>query len=149
MRCICSSDESFNRRTTELKEHLVHRGYNPSQVQQQLERTRHLRQKDALTPRAKNTQNRRTPLVVSYHPNLPHLTAITQQNLPFLHASQCLKKAIPEAPIVAYCRPKNLRDLLVSAELKSPDTHLTQGSNPCGRPRCLLNMPAHQDLGHF
>jgi len=41
MRRICSSDESFNRRTTELKEHLVRRGYNPSQVQQQLERTRY------------------------------------------------------------------------------------------------------------
>jgi len=98
MRRICSSDESFNRRTTELKEHLVCRGYNSSLVQQQLERTRHLRQKDALTPRAKTTQNRRTPLVVSYHPNLPHLTAITQQNLPILHASQHRKKPYLSLP---------------------------------------------------
>ena len=68
---------------------------------------------------------------------LPHLTAITQKNLPILHASHRLKKAIPEPPIMAYRRPKNLRDLLVSAELKSPDRYQTQGSSLCGHPRCL------------
>ena len=68
---------------------------------------------------------------------LPHLTAITQKNLPILHASHRPKKAIPEPPIMAYRRPKNLRDLLVSAELKSPDRYQTQGSSLCGHPRCL------------
>ena len=136
MRRICSSDEAFNKRTTDLKEHLTPRSYEETTVQQQIERAKHLRQEDALRPPAEKATNKRTPLVVSYHPNLPHLTALTKEKLPILHASNHLKQAIPELPIVAYRRPKNLRDLLVSAELKTPDSCQAQGSSPCGHPRC-------------
>ena len=82
-------------------------------------------------------QNKRVPLVVSYHPSLPHLAALTSESLPVLHASHRLQQAIPEPPIVAYRRPKNLRNLLVSAELKSADNEPNQGSSPCGSKRCL------------
>ena len=136
MRRICLSDETFNKRTTELKEHLTCRGYDETTVQQQIERAKHLHQEDALRPPAERATNKRTPLVVSYHPNLPHLIALTQEKLPILHASNRLKQAIPELRIVAYRRPKNLRDLLVSAELKTPDSGQAQGSSPCGHPRC-------------
>ena len=136
MRHICSSDEAFNKRTTDLKEHLTRCGYDETTVQQQIERAKHLRQEDALRPPTEKATNKRTPLVVSYHPNLPHLTALTKEKLPILHASNHLKQAIPELPIVAYRQPKNLRDLLVSAELKTPDSCQAQRSSPCGHPRC-------------
>ena len=127
---------AFNKRTTDLKEHLTRCGYDETTVQQQIERAKHLHQEDTLRPPTEKATNKRTPLVVSYHPNLPHLTALTKEKLPILHASNCLKQAIPKLPIVAYRRPKNLRDLLVSAELKTPDSCQAQGSSPCGHPRC-------------
>ena len=113
MRCTCSSDEAFNKRTTELKEHITCHGYDETNIQQQIKRAKHLRQEDALRPPAEKATNKRTPLVVSYHPNLLHLTALTQEKLPILHASNHLKQAISKLPIVAYRQPKNLSDLLV------------------------------------
>ena len=54
-----------------------------------------------------------------------------------LHVSERLKEAIPEAPIIAYRRPRNFRDLLVRAELKpiSEDTG-HNGNSPCNNRRC-------------
>ena len=84
-----------------MKEHLTRRGYDETTVQQQIVRAKHLRQEDALRPPTEKATNKRTPLVVSYHPNLPHLTALTKEKLPILHASNHLKQAIPELPIKA------------------------------------------------
>ena len=50
MRRICSSDEDFLKRTSELKTHLAHRGYVPSFVQEQINRALYIRRSDALTP---------------------------------------------------------------------------------------------------
>ena len=38
MRCICSSDDDYQRRAAELETHLLRRGYEPSFVQQQIHR---------------------------------------------------------------------------------------------------------------
>ena len=118
MRCIYSTNDDFKKRSLELKSHLLHRGYKPSFVQDEIDQASHIRREDALTPWTRTCHNKRVPLVVTYHPNLPNLTALTKNNLPVLHASSRLKKTIPERPLIAYRRPKNLRDLLVKAELK-------------------------------
>ena len=68
---------------------------------------------------------------------LPNLTALTKNNFPVLHASSSLKKAIPKRPLIAYRRPKNLRDLLVKAKLKPAGLQPAGGSSPCGTRRCL------------
>ena len=80
MRQICSSDEAFNTRNTKLKEHLTCRGYlyNNKSTGQTPPLSRY-----SQTTR-KETTNKRTPLVVSYHPNLPRLTALTQEKTPVL-----------------------------------------------------------------
>lgn len=136
MRRICSSDGDFLKRTAELKSHLTRRGYSPSFIQGQIDRASSIRRADALAPGLREA-NRRVPLVVTYHPSLPNLPTITRDNTPVLHASQRLKNAIPESPIIAYRRPKNLRDLLVSSHLKPPSFEPARGSSPCGSRRCL------------
>ena len=85
----------------------------------------------ALQPRARQ-RNNRVPLVTTYDSRLPNLNKITRNYLPVLHVSERLKEAIPEAPMTAYRRPKNLRDLLVRAELKfiTEDTR-RNGNSPC------------------
>ena len=134
MRRICSSDEDFFKRTSELRTHLACRGYEPPFIQ---DRASCIRRGDALTPQPIHQTNSRTPLVATYHPSLPNLSQITKSNSPVLHASQRLKKAIPENPIIAYRRPKNLRDILVSAQLKPSSFEPAHGSSPCGNKRCL------------
>ena len=58
-------------------------------------------------------------------------------HLPLLCASTRMKQAFPERPFVAYRRPKNLRDLLVHANLKPSHLEPARGSSPCESKRCL------------
>jgi hypothetical protein len=55
-----------------------------------------------------------------------------------MHLSPKLQDAIPDSPVLAFRRPKNLRDILVSARLKplSTDDSLPQTfvCNPCNKP---------------
>ena len=85
--------------------------------------------------RQRNRDSTRVPLVVTYHPSLPPLTTITQKHHSLLHLSDRLKKAFPTPPIIAFRRPRNLRDLLVRADL-SPPARTSPGNSACGRPRC-------------
>ena len=137
IRRICSSEENFVRHANELQSHLIHRGYNRSFVHQQIVRAGAICRIDALAPRSKRTKSNRVPLVTTFHPNLPNLRRITKSFFPLLHTSSRLKQAIPETPIVAYRRPKNLRDLLVSAQLKPTEFAPAHGSAACGGSRCL------------
>ena len=75
------------------------------------------------------------PLVVTYHPILPSFYSTTKCHLPILHASERLRRAFQYPPLIAFCRPKNLRDLLVRATLTST-SHEPPGNFPCGASKC-------------
>ena len=77
----------------------------------------------------------RVPLITTYHPDLSPLRHTVDSLLPVLHTSQRLRNSIPEPPIVAHQRPRNLRDLLVRAELK-PTWIEYSGSSACLKSRC-------------
>ena len=77
----------------------------------------------------------RIPLVVTYHPNLPSLKLTTNQHHSILNTSERLRKAFPSFPLIAFRRPKNLKDLLVRASLKPP-SYNKPGNRPCGAARC-------------
>ena len=47
-----------------------------------------------------------------------------------------MQKAVPNAPLVAYRRPRSLKDLLVRASIRLPENILHEGSRQCGRRRC-------------
>ena len=134
LRRICSDDDTYLKRAEELKEYLVHRGYKGEEIQQQIDRATSVTRTKALTrSEIKNTD--RVPLVVTFHPQLPSLGKILRDHLPTLHISEKMKKAVPNPPLVANRRPKNLNDLLVRATMKPPQ-QLHEGNSPCGRPRC-------------
>jgi hypothetical protein len=102
IRRICSFDTDFRKHTDQLCLHLTNRGYNHSFVRQQIDRARMLRREDLLTPQFRSNSSTRVPLVITYHPNLPNLPAITGAYLPLLHISPRLQQAIPEKPVIAY-----------------------------------------------
>ena len=83
------------------------------------------------------------PLVVSYHPNLPHLPALTWESLPILHASHRLQQAIPEPPILAYHRSKNLHNLFCQLPAQSINSKPHHGSSSCGNRCCLTCQQIH------
>ena len=135
LRRICSQEVDFGWRTGELKQHLQRRGYQEHKLETAVQQAATRRREDCLQPREKERDNTRTPLIVTYHPSLPLLGNITRQHQHLLQLSERMKKAVPAPPIIAYRRPKNLRDLLTRTELKPPP-QLVPRNEPCGRPRC-------------
>ena len=98
----------------------------------------------ALAQRPKDNEDI-VPLVATYHPNLPRLQRILEDNRKVLHTDH-FQLAIPEKHRVAFCRPKNLRDLLVSAEVYRPKrTESVRGNKKCNAQRCKT-CPALQEV---
>ncbi len=137
LRRICSTDQDFRTRTKELKTYLTARGYDGSVVDLQIDRAASLTSERALQPSGRQEQTvSRVPLVVSFYPGLPRLNRILRRHLPVLHISERLQQAIPEAPLLSFRRPPNLRDMLVRAQLKTPAPPTNTGNAPCGGRRC-------------
>ena len=85
---------------------------------------------DSSSSRSNRRNSNRVPLVITYHPNLPRLEKTIRRYHHTLQDSDRLRQAFPSLPIIAFRRPRNLRDLLVRAAI-SPNT-----SNPPGNFRC-------------
>ena len=141
LRCrrMCSNKEDFQIRVRELKQHLLTRGYNEELVDRQMERAIIIPRENTLQNHQRQTSMRiqRLPLVITYHLGLPKIANILKKHLPILHASDGLRDAVPDPPMVAFRRPKNLRDLLVRAELKN-------SGPPCIHPNWQLSVPGQE-----
>ena len=105
-------------------------------MHEQIRKARAKTREEALTPASqKNTM----PMVVTCHPNLPNTGYILRELMPLLHCSDKCKKAVKEVPMVAFRRPKSLRDYLVHAKLRA--TNLEESPKrtvKCGNRRCQV-----------
>ena len=117
LRRICSEKENLQRRTEELEGYLANRGHPKEHLKAEIDRAVAIPREECLQLQQREKSNR-IPLVITYNPTLPPVGGITRKHHNILHASERLKKAIPSPPIIAFRRPKNLRDLLVRATLK-------------------------------
>ena len=70
-----------------------------------------------LEKRKKKTTTR-IPFVLTYHSNLPPVGKIISDHWNILQTKPKLRRTYKERPLVAYRKPKNLRDLLVKAEFQ-------------------------------
>ena len=132
LRRICSSDSDFELRARDLSKHLQKRQYFRSSIEEAIEKARKTPRVETLTYKTRQS-NSRVPLVCEYHPALPPLASFIHKHLPILHSQERLKSVFPEPPVLAYSRPRNLRDILVTAKFSDksePQTDIT-GSRPC------------------
>ena len=124
IRRICSTDTLYRKRSSELMQHLVSWG---------------LSKRTLLTTRVnKKTLPNRVPLVTTYHTRLPRLSSIVNDNMTILHSYGRLRTAIPDPPLIAFRRPRNLGDILVRARLPSTnsDLNITDQESPQGCSKC-------------
>ena len=123
LRRICSNESDFHRHTQILAQNLVDRGYSSRQVKISIAKVCSISRNSALKEKSPSPKdNPKVPLVTSYHPCLPPLRKITKGNHHILHTSDRLASAIPNPPVLAFRRPRNLRDLIVRAEVPPLDT---------------------------
>ena len=138
LRRICSTNAAFEKRASELSKFLVARGYQKRFVREQIRKARSKTREEALTPASQKTTTR-VPMVVTYHPNLPNIGYMLRELQPLLHCSDKCKKAVKEVPMVAFRRPKSLRDYLVHAKLRATNLEeRPKGTVKCGDRRCQV-----------
>ena len=101
-------------RIWQYTDYLVACGYRRSFVKKEMEKVLKIDRKNARKKKEKRKESR-SPLVVSYHPDLPPLGRIINKHWLTLQSKKRLKKVVKNSPIVSYKRPRSLRDMLVKA----------------------------------
>ena len=81
----------------------------------------------------------RTVFVVSYNPALPSVSKILKKHWGVMVKDPYLKKVFPAPPMVAYRRPKNLRDKLIKAKVP-PTPPKREKRCPPGMKSCNENL---------
>ena len=136
-------------RVKDLSDQLSKRGFQKQSTDQATGRVRQMDRLSLLSYRPKPTADKAIlPFVITYHPDLPKVRNIVGKHWPIIKSSDHLNSVFPQKPIMAFRRPKSLRDILVRARLKpDPTDDEPHGEcNPCGRPRCRtcdMITPSH------
>jgi len=77
-----------------------------------------------------------TPFVVMYHPNLPKIQDIIDKQWQITETNTKLNCIFPEKAMIAFRRPKSLKDTLVRAKVKPRQESPKGESRPCNTSRC-------------
>ena len=110
---ICSFKEDREKRFLELKDLLLSRDYKPSIIDSAIEKARNVPRREALKKVTKEKQSDRPVFVIHYDPRLPSIPAIIQKHWRSMIQDPRLKEVFPKPPLVAYKRPKNIRDKII------------------------------------
>ena len=84
---ICHPDKDYQRHILDLKTYLVRRGYDDEEVLLQITKASGLKRSELLTPKPKKAQQV-MPLVVTFHPDLPHLSGVLRECQCLINVSQ-------------------------------------------------------------
>ena len=131
---ICSTVETTKQRLGDLRHHLKRRGYNDKVIESGFSKASENNRNDLLEYKEKKI-NKRVPLVLTYHPSLEKTSGIVRHHWKEIEKTETLAKLLPEPPVVAFRRPKSIKDTLVRAAVSSPSSTVGQ-CKPCGDKRC-------------
>ena len=134
---ICSKEGSFEKRIAEFKEQLLSRNYLPEVINQAIERIQGISRNEALKKVEKKKNSDRIPLVITYHPAMPHISSILRNAWNVLVRDKHMKRVFCQPPMVAYKQPPTaLRNLLVKTKLQVRDQRVIPGLRKCRKNRC-------------
>ena len=114
---ICSLPEDRDRRLTELKVMLLERNYKPKLIEAAIAKAKSIPRMEAIKKVEIEKQKRRPVFVVTFDPRLPSISSIVQKHWRTMTKDPYLKQVFDEPPLIAYRRPKNIKDLIIRAKV--------------------------------
>ena len=117
---ICNLPESRDQSLEKLKQFLQNRNYSQGLVNFAIKKARYIHRNIALKKVAKLPYSRKKIAVVSLDTRLPSIDSIQRKHLLAMTIDPYMKEVFPEAPIIAYKRPSNLREHIIRAKLPPP-----------------------------
>ena len=110
---ICDSDENFAARSTEYKNYLIARDYEPKVVEHHFKDISKLSRNEARKIKPKGQANYQILFAATYHPMLPNMRSLIKKDKPILHSDTNLKNTFPENSICTlFKRNRNLKEYL-------------------------------------
>ena len=129
IRRICTNTADFDEHAIKFSEHFHRRGYPIPLLETALIAARRIPRSELLKEKAK-TETKNTDsdiiLVTRYHPDHDILRDIVTNNWDFLGKSTSTQPLFNKKLMVGYRRPKNLRDLIVRADVRLNPTKTLQ-----------------------
>ena len=92
------------------------RGYRNLFITEAFEKVKKIERKDALK-RTEKKSVQRIALSLPYDPRLPNISNILYRFWTVMTKNPRLKRIFPQAPMICWTRPKNIREILVKAKL--------------------------------
>jgi hypothetical protein len=136
-RRICRKDSDFYEAADKMKGYFVERGFERKEVEKTVAEIKGMKREETLVY-IKKDANGRIPFVLTFHPSLRALGQRLHKPFHLLQTNK--RKAFPEAPMMAYRKLTNLRDIIVHSVLKEGGTEHTdtekQGNKRCGDAKC-------------
>ena len=132
---------------TEMRGHFISRGYKTKDINSSIHRVLEM-DRDSLLQTKSKVQKDVIPFITVYNPSNPPYSRTIDQFWPTLTSSVRLRNALDNnTPTFGYRRCRNLKDILVHAQLPSVDTSSTNdkytsfmkyvpGNFRCGSRRC-------------
>ena len=120
-----------------LKQHLLNRQYDEHSVDTQIRKARKVDRKSLLQYKPKQ-QSDRVPLVTTYNPAFNQIRQIINRHRHILTDDNRLRAVFPTPALLSFRRPRNLRDLTVSAKLRPVENEDPPGSHRCSAKKCSV-----------
>lgn len=132
---ICSKEEDYQQGIAELKHHLIQRGYNADEIDEQINKASQENRENLLKYKEK-TQDKQLTIITTYNKTLPNIKTIIDNNWHLLHINETISKIFAEKPKVAYKRNPNLKQLIGQHRISKnkvyrKSTHSTGLCKPC------------------
>ena len=97
------------------------RGYNDKAIESGFSKASEIDRNDLLEYKEKKI-TKRVPLVITYHPSLEKISGIVRHHWKEMEKCETLTKLFPKSPVVAFWRPKRIKDTLVRAAVSRPSS---------------------------
>ncbi|XP_053881423.1 uncharacterized protein LOC128835776 [Malaclemys terrapin pileata] len=133
---ICSNPSDRDKHLQDFYQAFVKLQYPPGEVRKPIDRARRVPRNHLLQDRP-NKDNNRTPLAITYSPQLKPLQHIIHDLPPILENDPSLSQTLGGRPVLAYRQPPNLKQILTS-NYTPHHSNTNPGTNPCSKPCCLL-----------
>jgi hypothetical protein len=112
LRRNCSTEEDFDKRSSEYQKYLTRRRYHPNNVHKQFTKAKSI-SREELLQHTKREKIILFPLVVDFNPRLPDIGKILKKHFHLIQDSSEFQKIFPPRPIIpSFRRPKTIKAII-------------------------------------
>ena len=131
IRRICTESSEYIKNSDIMCKSLIKRGYSEKHLQSVVKDVLAMDREELLQDKQKEKKDPNTIFVSDWHPMLNNIPAILKRNFHLIENDSELTKIFPSKPLVAFRRPRNIRNHVVRNNIHKEDKK--KGSVKCGK----------------